>query len=467
MSEYNITKKVNSHNPKTIDKLVNGTGLINILADTLQKLSNVQDPIVSFDHPFIVLNDNDFDKDDEIVKAFFSQLNGVRSAAKLINNKEVLSQKYSELVNIRISQIRNDLRSTYNALQNAIDDTNSAVKIERMASKKEKRSSGFWQIEALKGIDSALNHSLTVFTNQQFNNVKNNILKGEISNYKIASRLVKNMFDEVVPQAKIKKAYTTLQTQNNEPYLMCPKGKIELGHTVPMEISKCRENCIDSRVDQNGVVTCAYQDWLKVAFEPHDKVMARLDVTRHPDNEENLLNLNEGERAKPLKSFEKTYEERFEEAKDGINKARNSSDYENSREKQLSELKGYRTETKSDAEKKKVENTPFENQLPRKASTNNIRVSEVLSNIISKSDEGFDDNYDNFRQTFLNKFAKKDEATREEALEKHRVGKHSDESIEALLEDADYGHQFSDDDLKNFASELGLDYLLEDLREED
>jgi hypothetical protein len=91
----------------------------------------------------------------------------------------------------------------------------------------------------------------------------------------------------------------------------------------------------------------------------------------------------------------------------------------------------------------------------------------VLSNIVSKSDEGFDDNYDAFRQSFLNKFAKKDDITREEELEKHRVGKFSDESIEALLEDADYGHQFSDDDLKTFASDMGLDYLLEDLREED
>ena len=193
--------------------------------------------------------------------------------------------------------------------------------------------------------------------------------------------------------------------------------------------------------------------------------MARLDTTRHPDNEANLLNLNEGERAKPLKDFEKTYEERFEEAKDGINKARNSSNVEESREKQLSDLKEYRNESKSDSELKKFENTPFENHLHKKASRN-IKVSEIINKIADKTDEEFDENYDSFRQSVFNKLAKNEEKTRDEELEALRVNKTPDETIEALLADADYGHQFSDDDLKEFASELGLDYLLEDLRED-
>ena len=39
--------------------------------------------------------------------------------------------------------------------------------------------------------------------------------------------------------------------------------------------------------------------------------------------------------------------------------------------------------------------------------------------------------------------------------------------IEALLagDEVEFSHQFSDDDLKTFASELGLDHLLEDKRE--
>ncbi len=465
MSGYQITTKMTSQNPKTIDKLVNGTGLINIIADTLQNLQNTPDPIVSFDHPFFILDDNDFDKNDEIVKAFFNNINGIKGAAKIANNKEVLSEKYAELINIRLSSIRKELRSAYNSLQNAIDENNDAVRIERIASKLDRRSSGFWQIQALKSIDNGLILSLSDFTHNQFKTIKNNILSGDISNYKIASSLLKNMFEELTPKNNIRTAYTSLVTQNNEPFLLCPKGAIQGKSAVPMEISKCRENCIDSRVGKNGSVTCAYQDWLKVAFEPHEKVMARLDTTRHPDNEANLLNLNEGERAKPLKDFEKTYEERFEEAKDGINKARNSSNVEESREKQLSDLKEYRNESKSDNELKKFENTPFENHLHKKASRN-IKVSEIINKIADKTDEEFDENYDSFRQSVFNKLARNEEKTRDEELEALRVNKTPDETIEALLADADYGHQFSDDDLKEFASELGLDYLLEDLRED-
>ena len=464
MSEYQVTRKMTSQNPKTIDKLVNGTGLINIIADTLQILHNTPDPVVSFDHPFFILDDSDFDKNDDVVKAFFNNINGVKGAAKLVNNKEILSEKYSELINIRLSNIRKELRSAYNSLQNAIDENNDAVVLERIASKLDKRSSGYWQIEALKSIDNGLKISLSDFTHNQFKTIKNNILSGDVSNYKIASSLLKNMFNELTPRHNIRTAYTSLVTQQNEPFLLCPKGAIQGKSAVPMEISKCRENCIDSRVGKNGSVTCAYQDWLKVAFEPHEKVMARLDVTRHPDNEANLLNLNEGERAKPLKEFEKTYEERFEEAKDGINKARNSSNVDESREKQLSDLKEYRNESKSDNELKKFENTPFENQLHKTASKN-IKVSEIINKIADKTDEEFDENYDSFRQSILSRLAKNEEKTRDEELEALRVNKTSDETIEALLADADYGHQFSDDDLKEFASELGLDYLLEDLRE--
>ena len=36
-----------------------------------------------------------------------------------------------------------------------------------------------------------------------------------------------------------------------------------------------------------------------------------------------------------------------------------------------------------------------------------------------------------------------------------------DKNIEALLSDDDNGHQFSEEDLKHFASELGLDSYLD------
>jgi DNA-binding ferritin-like protein (Dps family) len=58
---------------------------------------------------------------------------------------------------------------------------------------------------------------------------------------------------------------------------------------------------------------------------------------------------------------------------------------------------------------------------------------------------------------------------REEQLEDRRtIKKDVNKTIEQLLSDSkeDWGHQYSDDDLKNFAHELGLDHNLEELRED-
>jgi len=45
----------------------------------------------------------------------------------------------------------------------------------------------------------------------------------------------------------------------------------------------------------------------------------------------------------------------------------------------------------------------------------------------------------------------------------YKSDKDIDKTIQALLEDEDY-QQFSDEDLKDFASELGLDSYLQDKR---
>jgi hypothetical protein len=62
-----------------------------------------------------------------------------------------------------------------------------------------------------------------------------------------------------------------------------------------------------------------------------------------------------------------------------------------------------------------------------------------------------------------------DEKSIEKDLESHRKNNKNDKTIEELLSDTDdddLGHQFSEDDLKNFANELGLDYIMESKREE-
>ena len=249
---------------------------------------------------------------------------------------------------------------------------------------------------------------------------------------------------------------------------MCPKGKFNGSNNsgaVPMEISKCRENCIDSRVDADGRVSCNYQAWLTASFEPHDKVMARLDVSRHPDNEANLLNIEEGKRKRH--DDQPGFEKMLDEAKEGINKARNSSDYENSREYQLRNRKAPYSNYEN--KENKEFDQPIESKLNHKLDdeVKTMKVAGVFDYILNRSED--EDSYDAYRKSYLKKTAKlvEDQETTETMLEDRRQNNKITKDIEALLagDEVEFSHQFSDDDLKTFASELGLDHLLEDKRE--
>ena len=86
----------------------------------------------------------------------------------------------------------------------------------------------------------------------------------------------------------------------------------------------------------------------------------------------------------------------------------------------------------------------------------------ILTKRVTSGNE-FDEEYDDFRQSFLNKKAKKQEdLSFDSKLEENRKNDKYTESIESLLEShEDWGHQFSDDDLKTLLNGLKLvgDYL--------
>lgn len=468
MSRYELTTRVETKNPETMNKLINGTGLLNMLSDSINRMSS--NSYVYSDSPFSLLDETDFDKNDKIVQSFFDKINNVERVFASSERKQILSDTYGALLNIRLSELRLQMRKAYNYIQNALDYTNDAVKLERIASKIPSKSAGHYQVEALKTIDELLKLSLTSFTETKFNNVKSYVLSGNKENYKTAAKLLKDSFEELTPSENRRLAYTTLQVNVNEPFLLCPKGKFNGTNNsgaVPMEISKCRENCIDSRVDADGSVSCNYKAWLTASFESHDKVMARLDVSRHPDNEANLLNIEEGKRKRH--DDQPGFEKMLDEAKEGINKARNSSDYENSREYQLRNQKAPYSNHQN-KENDKDFNQPTESKLNHKLDDKVQKVASVFDYILNRSED--EDSYDSYRKSYLLKTAKlvedkEDNETRETQLEDRRQNNKITKDIEALLagDDVEFSHQFSDDDLKTFASELGLDHLLEDKRE--
>lgn len=538
MSEYSI--KIHTHSPKAAKNLIGGMGLSDLLSDTINSVASQlnKSPFMPVSTPFSDLDESDFDMSDEVVG---NNLKDIFLITKMPANEAhpKLIQCYENISNFRKSHFVKNLRLAYNSIQNATDKNNDAVKLERFASKLEDKSQGFWQVESLKAIDSCLKYANKKDT-ERLVVARELILMGEPEAMMVASDFIKTSFENNTAKSTTRLAYTTLATQDNEPYLLCPKGRFVGKSAVPMEVSKCRENCIDSRVDKDGTVTCAYEDWLKVSFEPQNKVLGRLDYERHPDNEANLLNLKEGERSKKLTEGEFGYEFRMTHNTQGANKVRNQDkNYEDSIEKQLHDRKTSEWgHASKDTEKRpkqaqsdtsKTVNTQLEpqrqnskgdefltallNKLNRlENEVNKTReeqlnedglqahrgemetsFSEQLNNKKSEPLVNYRDvlNKDHEEPTesvsqLLNKTAKKNEIrglndtlnesrkdskgleSREEELADRRHNKNIDKTIEELLSDEteNWGHQFSEEDLKHFAQELGLDSFLEDDRNE-
>ena len=519
---YKITTKYETHDPNKVEKLldrskIGGMGLLEMLQDTLSGLGDSEK--LPHTSPFHVLSSDDFG-DDPITNSFKS-MGGPEIIVALPVSK--VHSAYKNLNAIKLASQRNILRYAFMSLQSFLNKQSDAVKLERVAYIKEDKSSGFWQIESLKAIDNLYKFADNVISKSFLDKSRNIILSGNEEAISEVSQKIRSKFSSITPSEMKRVAYTTLSTQDNEPYLLCPKGKFQGKGPVPMEISKCRENCIDSRVAKDGTVSCAYADWMKTAFQSHDEVMARLDVHRHPDNEANLLNLAENERSKKLTEGEVGFEARFENSDRGVNKNRGKHNESDSREKQLSNAKstqyGHQQGDKPTLRPKQAQTDSMktiDSQLPRTEQKGDTYLEALLrklntqeSDTNSPKDEQLDDaglysrkgdmeqsyseqlsdsnNPISYRDELnkdksepkdsithlLNKnisaSKKKNEDSREVELESHRQNNKYDKNIEALLSDTDedeFGHQFSEEDLKRFAEELGLDYVMESKREE-
>jgi len=544
---YKIKATYETHDPKKIqdimDKkpLVGGTGLLSMLQDTIAGLGDGDSTPMS--SPFHVLDMNDFG-DDPVISAF-KNMGGPENIVKIVAlpEKEAhqhLHHAFNKLNNIKLAEERNTLRYAYMALQNFINKNNEAARLERVAYKTTDKSAGYWQIEAINSLDKLKKFASTSLRTSKLESARNVVLSGNKLQTTKVSNYLHNWYSEITPKENRRVAYTSLSTQANEPYLLCPKGKFQ-GYKapIPMEISKCRENCIDSRVDKDGHVTCAYQDWLKVAFQSHDEVMARLDVHKHPDNEANALELKEGERSKKLTEGEIGFEARFDNSDRGANKIRGKQNVDDSREKQLSDAKqssyGHQQGDKPVLRPKQAQtdtNKTIDSQLPRKdqkgtdylemllrklnnkeSVTDQVRENQLdsdgLYNHRGEMEESYADQLNvsgkdpiNYRdelnkdkdepkdsiihqidknitaskkelnqEQILNDTRKKNniDVPKDKQLEDRRQNTKITKNIEALLdaEDEDsIGHHFSEEDLKRFADELGLDYVMESKREE-
>lgn len=349
--KYKVT--ITTQSPVAIEKMIGGSGILEALTDTIKH---------PLETPFRLLDLGDFDPEDETVSAFKS-MGGPAFIVDMADRNDIhnLKECHSKLSKIRLSSRRAILRFAFFSIKSAEDNNESTNKMEKVAYKLPSGSKGYHQVEAVKAIDELIKDTLDRTELSALNTARGYVLSG--NQYKSASKIVKSLFDVIMPSTRL--AYTSLSTQNNEPYLLCPKGKVELGHAVPMEISKCRENCIDSRVSKDGVVACAYQDWLRVVADSHEKMEKRLNTTRHPLNAENLLNLVDGERSKKVTENEIGYEARFETSKKG---GHTNPEYSKSLEYMLGDAKPKNLGRREEEEPKK---------RSKKAQTDSSKVIDV------------------------------------------------------------------------------------------
>lgn len=361
-------KHDNKHESKEKSLMIGGGGVIEMLKDVLKTVQDTLDkkgadkdiqvttsddmplpdslsgslPMHLMGGPLELIGGDDMACGDPVVDALDKDhggLNGIIKIVRIVTPESVekLASVIDHLDNVRTASRRDLMRKAFLSIQYARGCDNEAVTMERIASQQPEKSRGHYQAQAVDLLTRLAADSANSAERHILENARQAVLQGEDATLDAAAFRVRNLFASATPAQNVRVAYTTLATQAGEPFLLCPKGQKVFGHAVPMEISKCRENCIDSRTDHEGKVSCAYADWLRTA-DTHDKAMGRLDVHRHPDNATNL-NLAEGERAKALTPDEIGYEGRFEESKQGVNKMRGKVDVEESREKQLEESK--------------------------------------------------------------------------------------------------------------------------------
>jgi len=237
-------------------------------------------------------NESEYNMSDEAVRMFFSSLEtkNIRLAMNDIKNDSELVEAFiNEIEDVAEAESLAVLRYAYHNLQKATNTSdNEAILVEDLDQDIEDLSVDEHRYEAANALRkfSELKPDFSSIADD----VINLILEG--SDLPSATRLVKTVFSNSIPTQNIKLAYTSLSTQNNEPFQMCPKAVRQLGYAVPMEISKCVNNCIDSRKSLDGTVSCAYQDWSKLVQDNQTAFLARLSNSRFNDNK-NIKLLND------------------------------------------------------------------------------------------------------------------------------------------------------------------------------
>lgn len=234
--------------------------------------------------PLKNLKDEDLDHEDPMVSSFNKDMGGCKGLTVIeldpIMGAEKLAHTIENMEKVHYASKLVNLRKAFEVIKDFSF-----------------QNTGEKQIKALELLSKLEEQSQSDSEKYAFNKAKKAVLAGTEDQIDAAAYRLQKVFASNVKAPNLRVAfYENPRAQDEEPYQLCPKARHQVGHAVPMPISSCRDNCIDSRVTKDGKVSCAYQDWLKTAADNHINVINRLDEVHPETNAENRLNLKDGER---------------------------------------------------------------------------------------------------------------------------------------------------------------------------
>ena len=314
-------KKEHKLEHKHADK-IDGVKLLEMLKQVLPALV---EHISSHDHdsaesnekaaipfmPFSELVNEDFKNGDPMVKKFQDDMGGCDGMIKVVKLNPVMAAEKiaSTIQNLNQIKTANRLVNIRKAFETVKDFSFE--------------NSGSKQLKAVEILDNLQRLAESDSEKYAFTKAKRAILSGNEQEIDAAAFRLQSVFASEVKHPNVRVAfYENPRAQDEEPYQLCPKARHQIGHAVPMPVSSCRDNCIDSRVTRDGKISCAYQDWLTTAADNHINVIARLDEVHPEDNAKNRLNLKDGERFNPdsmaidLMTFEQRMADKLKKIKD-------------------------------------------------------------------------------------------------------------------------------------------------------
>jgi hypothetical protein len=422
--------------------------------------------------PFSELASEDFAKGDPMLNKFNKDMGGCDGMVKIVKLNPVMAAEKLASTIESMEQIRTaskliNIRKAFETVKDFSFE-----------------NSGSKQVKAIEFLDRLQNLTSSDSERYAFAKAKRAVLSGDAEQIDAAAYRLQSVFASEVKHPNVRVAfYENPRAQDEEPYQLCPKARHQVGHAVPMPVSSCRDNCIDSRITRDGKVSCAYQDWLERAADNHINVINRLDEVHPEDNAKNRLNLKDGERFNPqsmaidLMTFEQRMADKLKNLKDS-KKSKSTDKNIEARLDEKSVLTGHQglvgEGNMEDRLRKPViaskaginpeEEISFGAQLEAKRQklyvdkTINDRLEEVSEPNLGRHGEPTERIQDvNVKKAWnLTKNTKvdstKDENIGVQITTRHETDEDDDSTLEELLADAE--HYYDDDEMEALVSTL-------------